>query len=331
MREALRDLSRASVSTSITSPTLRRVRVGVAFLWVVGLLLWTKAFGPPINLLPVFLWLALAMLVASLGNPLGWAKSMLIDWLPLYFLLLAYRVVWGLVYGTGLRPHNQPQLGFDQAIFGAQGATYYLQNWFWHGANDLRPFDWAVWTVHFSHFWVTLAACAVLWMRNREEFLSYRRRVLAVWAVSLCIFAVYPTVPPWMAAVHGRLPPMDSIIGTMWSTVAQMHSGQALGNGDGTFGLYNPVAAVPSLHSAMPLVLMLFFWNRAPRWRPLLVAYPVTMALVLIYAGEHYLFDVFAGWAVVVVVFVAISRWEGRMAMRDSTGHRSGLDEVVPV
>ena len=74
----------------------------------------------------------------------------------------------------------------------------------------------------------------------------------------------------------------------------------------------NPVAAIPSLHAAYPMLLALFFWRGAGRWRWLLAAYPLAMGFTLVYAGEHYVIDVVLGWAYAVVVFVAVSaayRW----------------------
>ena len=39
-----------------------------------------------------------------------------------------------------------------------------------------------------------------------------------------------------------------------------------------------PVGALPSLHAAWPFAALLFFWDRAPGARPVLVAYNVAMA-----------------------------------------------------
>ena len=64
----------------------------------------------------------------------------------------------------------------------------------------------------------------------------------------------------------------------------------------------NDVAAVPSLHAGYTMLICLFLWPRLNRrWRPLLVAYPIGMALSLIYLGEHYLIDILLGWAYAAV------------------------------
>ncbi len=273
----------------------------------------------------MLLWLALAMLVASVGNPLGWAKSMLVDWFPLYLMLVGYNVVWGLVDNVAGSAHVQPQLAFDQWLFGEDGPVAALQRSLWTGV--VRPFDYAVWVVYLSHFVVTLVVCAGLWIHSRVEFLAYRRRVVATWFSGLVVFALYPTVPPWMAGDRGLIPTATRIIGDVNRAVFPQQTHRSLAEGGGKIDLANPVAAVPSMHSAFPMLLLLFFWHRAPRLRPLLLAYPLTMTFVLVYAGEHYVFDVLAGWAVAALVHVTWSRFEARRTTGRATGVR---DQAVP-
>jgi hypothetical protein len=70
--------------------------------------------------------------------------------------------------------------------------------------------------------------------------------------------------------------------------------------------LANPVAALPSLHAAYPLLLCLFFWPVASRaWRVVLATYVVAMGFVLVYGAEHYVFDLLLGWVYAVAVTVA--------------------------
>ena len=80
----------------------------------------------------------------------------------------------------------------------------------------------------------------------------------------------------------------------------------------------NLVAAVPSLHAAFTMLVALFLWDRVPwRWaRPLLLLYPAAMAVTLMATGEHYFFDVLAGWLYAGTVMVAWSAWERRRAGR---------------
>ena len=71
----------------------------------------------------------------------------------------------------------------------------------------------------------------------------------------------------------------------------------------------NNVAAMPSLHAAYSLLLVLFLWRLVPRWtRPLLALYPPAMAFALVYAGEHFVVDCLAGWVYAAATFVVVER-----------------------
>ena len=75
----------------------------------------------------------------------------------------------------------------------------------------------------------------------------------------------------------------------------------------------NPVAAMPSLHTAFALFVVLFFMGATRRrWWPLLLAYPLAMTFTLVYSGEHYMIDVLVGWAYVGMTFLVVGlaeRW----------------------
>ncbi len=76
----------------------------------------------------------------------------------------------------------------------------------------------------------------------------------------------------------------------------------------------NLVAAVPSLHSAVTLLVALCLWPRVRRpLRPLLLLYPLAMGLTLMATGEHYFFDVLVGWIYAVSVMGAWAWWERRL------------------
>ena len=90
----------------------------------------------------------------------------------------------------------------------------------------------------------------------------------------------------------------------------------------------NNVAAMPSLHGAYPMLICLFFWKGSSvRKRVILAAYPICMAFTLVYSGEHFVIDIFAGWIYAAVTFYVgsklLDRWEARR-------RRKGLDQDGP-
>ena len=92
------------------------------------------------------------------------------------------------------------------------------------------------------------------------------------------------------------------LAGRGWGRVGLHFASRLIEKGQQTV---NPFAAIPSLHSAEALLVVLIVWKLIPhavRWiRPLLLLYPLAMAFALVYSGEHYLIDVFVGWGFVGV------------------------------
>lgn len=333
LRAAMRDLMSAPVSAHVGTERFSKIRWFGGAVWLAALVGWCVRFEPPLKTGPLFLWLIALMAVACVGNPLGWAKGMLIDWLPLYVILATYRVVWGLVDELGVRPHLDPQHAFDTTVFGERGATDVLLGWLWKGSP--RFYDWFAWFVYLSHFWLTLSVAAVLWIAQRPAFLAFRRRVVTTWLAALGVFLVYPTIPPWMAADQGHLPAMVRVLHevrhTAFGGAATQGPDDASAVVDGRLDLYNPVAAVPSLHSAMPALLLVFLWPRVSRrWRAALLCYPILMGLVLVYTGDHYVFDVLAGWLLAIGVHLGWNRLErGRPPERARSEHDAGTRDAA--
>jgi membrane-associated phospholipid phosphatase len=99
----------------------------------------------------------------------------------------------------------------------------------------------------------------------------------------------------------------------------------------------NPIAAIPSLHTAFALFVVLFFLPHVrKRFWPLLLAYPLAMTFTLMYSGEHYFIDVLVGWAYVVAIFLAVGLgerwWRNRRAADGpvSLGAPEGVGDAQP-
>jgi membrane-associated phospholipid phosphatase len=92
--------------------------------------------------------------------------------------------------------------------------------------------------------------------------------------------------------------------------------------GENTAGT-NAVAAMPSLHSAVPWLMAIAFWKY--RWfRWLALWYAASMSFAVVYLGEHYFVDAAAGLAAAAVAWLATGRilhwWDGRGALLDEPG-----------
>jgi hypothetical protein len=151
--------------------------------------------------------------------------------------------------------------------------------------------------VHGSHFVVFLGFGLFLWLRRSPRFRLFRASFTFLMAAGITGFALVPTVPPWMAAeLFGFLPKLVHFNIRIYNAVAP-----GLNTGFNT----NPVAAMPSLHAAFPILCSLVAWA-AFRWRswPFHV-YTLLVLFTIVYTGDHYVVDVLAGGLLAAAGFTA--------------------------
>jgi membrane-associated phospholipid phosphatase len=172
--------------------------------------------------------------------------------------------------------------------------------------------------VYFSHFVVALTVAVVLWLRDRHQWARFMRRWFFLCAAGLVTYYLYPAAPPWWAAKYGLIEEVARISTRGWKAIGMHGAGNLLNAGQVAS---NPVAAMPSLHTAFALFVVVFFLAAVRRrWWPLLLSYPLAMTLTLVYSGEHYIIDVLVGWAYVGLTFVVVGVgerwWEARRRRR---------------
>ncbi len=162
-------------------------------------------------------------------------------------------------------------LGLERSVQGALLGTPWLEilDWVYLGAQT-----------------VVLAGGLVLVYRTSPRvYRTLRTTLLATWTLALPVSALFPTAPPRLAG-----------IGLVDSVTADTPFGLA---GGGTTLLFNPYAAVPSLHAgfavALGLAVAVTARRRAVRlaglaWGPLVI-------LAVLATGNHFAFDIAAGLA----------------------------------
>jgi len=164
---------------------------------------------------------------------------------------------------------------------------------------------------------VSLTIAAWCYVARRAWFRRYATLIVSVSALGFLTYFVFPAAPPWLASRAGYLPHTVRIVHSVWAALGLDGPARIFG---GSTELANPVAALPSLHAAWPFLALLFFWNKAPRGRWVILVYNAVMVTVLVYGAEHYFSDVLLGWIYAVVVFVVVNRifdyLDGRNAPR---------------
>jgi membrane-associated phospholipid phosphatase len=291
------------------------LEVCAGIIYTIALIAYTAHYGAPLKTVKIFIAIMLGLLVPTLRRPRHWLKGVVRDWVPLLVILSAYDYLRGRADNINSVVHYDPQLAMDKLLSGGQTLSHVLQDVLWKGTASW--YDHIVSTIYLSHFCVTMIVLAVLWLTNEQTFRRYRNLVLVVVLAAFATYFAYPAAPPWLASYTDRTPEVVRTVGlTLHAAALQARPPVLPGQGN---ALSNPVAALPSLHAALPLLLALFFWKRVRRpVRILLAAYPPAMAFVLIYGGEHFVFDILMGWAYAVIAFVVLSRLWRRIDSRDA-------------
>ena len=224
------------------------------------------------------------------------------DWLPYAAIPVAYAALHQVGDRMLPRAHVQPQLGFDEMLFGGTVPTVALQQELWD-PDDPRWWDLAAWLVYLSHFVVTVAVALALWFADERRFRRWRRLVLVTTFAGFATYVSYPAVPPWLASIRRDMPSTDRIVKAVWDHLGAPRIAAIFGqNSKVAF----EVGALPSLHAAAPFLAMLFFWDSSPRLRPLLVAYTLAMAVTLVYSADHFVFDILLGWAYAAAAYALV-------------------------
>jgi membrane-associated phospholipid phosphatase len=280
-----------------------RLWVPVAYVAASAAMVFSLGFPTSHNL--VFVWLAVGMAAFSVTDLRRRVPRLVIEWIPFIAILFVYDRLRGFADGLLFSAHELPQLRVEAAFFGTPIPTVWLQTNLWHGAEDLRWWDYAVWCVYLSHFFATLVVAAVLWTWAHDRFMRYAAMVCTLALTGFATYALYPAVPPWLAAQHGTIGQSNRLVGIVWQHVPIAHYGSLFERGQ---SYANNVAAMPSLHAAYALLIALYLWRIVPRWwRVPLALYPPAMAFALVYSGEHYLVDCLAGWVYATFAFVAVN------------------------
>jgi membrane-associated phospholipid phosphatase len=239
---------------------------------------------------------------------------LVIEWAPFIGVLFVYDRLRGFADGLVFPAREVPQIHVEALLFGKPVPTVWLQSHLWHGSAHIHWWDYAAWFVYLTHFFATLVVAAVLWTWAHDKFARFATMVCVLAATGFATYALYPAVPPWLAARHGNLGQSNRLIGIVWQHVPIAHYGSLFEKGQ---NYANNVAAMPSLHAAYALLIALYLWRLVPWWaRVPLALYPLAMAFALVYSGEHYVVDCIAGWAYALLAFVAINWAFARRAQR---------------
>ena len=255
---------------------------------VTGVLVFRRQVVTPDILLLLFVPIALVT---------GRVVAFLRDWVPLLALLLGWEAMRGVADRTGLSAYSNTWR-IEEALFGGHLPTVVLQ-------QLARAHAWAGWldpaatVVYFLHFPAALGFGLILWLSDRGVFFQYMVTLLAMSFAAFVVFLLWPTAPPWWSAYHGQFTGMDRIF--QHTLVSHL---------DGVYAALspNPVAAIPSLHAAMPFLGFLALRRVWPRAAWLAFPWSAVVWFAIVYLGEHYVVDAVVGVAWAAVFWALVRR-----------------------
>jgi hypothetical protein len=231
---------------------------------------------------------------SSVRLPAGWSDLVrqLLLFAAAYYL---YRVVRGVVDGqaTAAFEHARQLIHVEQSL----GMFFEpsVQNWA-QGQGWLIAV--ANWMYVNSHFVVTTTFLAWLYLARNRAFYFVRNMFMVAMGLALVLYVAYPTAPPRLMPEFGFSDTVADFVGKGAERTASV--------------LYNPYAAVPSMHVAFALMVGIpaFKLVRHRALKVLWALYPGIVTFVVVVTGNHFWVDAALG-----AVVAAVSAWAAVAAL----------------
>jgi hypothetical protein len=192
-----------------------------------------------------------------------------------------YRLTRGLVDGRAAEAFNNARelISLEQAL----GLFVEPSVHAWTNGQQWLS-DAASWMYLNSHFTVTTVTLAWIYLRRNERFYFVRNMFMIAMGLALVGYVAFPTAPPRFMPEWGFTDSVAAFTGVNPNTGA-------------SDVLFNPFAAVPSMHVGFALMLGLTMAKIVRRnWaRALWIAYPAVVSFVVVATANHWWMDAFLG------------------------------------
>ena len=281
---------------------------------------WPLAPAAPFWLLAVF-WavqgklrwdhLALALVASVLAYASVWSKRLYLGILPVGLVGLLFDLM-RIVKNVGLTRDNVHLCdlrAIDQRFFGTELNGVRTT---WH--DYLQQHTSLILDVYCAIPYALFVAAIIIYSVYlfRRDYSGLQRFTWSFLALNLAGFItyhLYPAAPPWYFHKYGcvvdlathasegpNLARVDAWLGIPYFAGMYAHSSDVFG-------------AVPSLHAAYPLLLLLDGFRR-DRWlgRVLLIWFYLSMCFAAVYLDHHWVFDVVVGSLYAIVISALVRR-----------------------
>jgi hypothetical protein len=296
---------------------MRGLRDGVGWRIVVLLLLvaYFIHIDNAMKVRPDHAFLSLLIVALVLGN----ARRFLLDWSPFIALWIAYDFMRGVVDDLAGKIHILGPYRLEQRLFaGLFGGQ--IPNFWWietqaahAGAPWKHLLDNVTSGFYAMHMAVPIVLAWIFWntLRDREIFYRFMLAFSLVTWLSFLTYFLYPSAPPWYVHDFGFIQPEPSFKGAGAGNLVAADSWIGFPLFESVYKHLNPnkFAAIPSLHSAFPLVVFIFCLKRFGKRAWPIAIYPLGVWFSAVYLDHHYFIDIILAWIYVAVCVAVSERW----------------------
>jgi PAP2 superfamily len=206
-------------------------------------------------------------------------------------LYAAYESARGLVVGDT----REAERHAEQLVAAERSLHFFVEGKVQHAA-DAPPGLRGLLGVAYLTLHLAVTALVLLWFHRRRPtaFPFVRTALLAASALALVGFLAYPTAPPRLAGI--------GISDTVSNGHVNLNHGLVS-------SLYNPYAAVPSMHVGYAVIVAISLrrFGGGRLVRTLGAVYPAFVLLVVVATGNHFFLDAVAGALVAAIAIAAAS------------------------
>jgi PAP2 superfamily len=233
---------------------------------------------------------------------------------------VALYAVYELIRGMGGENWTAARLHTDEIVNFERSLGLYWERGIQHASFDVPGLPAVLGFLYLAlHLVGTTAFLIWVYRNRRQSFARVRTTIVAATGLALVGYVLYPAAPPRLADLG-------------FADAVSSHTKLNLSS-DLLGALYNPIAAVPSLHFGYALVVGVGLAVLAQRrWVRIIGAlYPPAMLYIIVATGNHFWLDAALGGAVVVaawLVAAAVTPAPGSARLRP--WHSSSRSSAAP-
>lgn len=222
--------------------------------------------------------------------------------------------------------HIADLYNFEKHLFGVHFKGVLLTpNEYWR-LNGTTFLDVAGGIFYLCWIPVPLAFAAFLFFKNRKQFLYFSFTFVLVNLLGFAIYYLYPAAPPWYVEYHGlafhaQTPGSSAGLGKFdqFFHAAVFKSIYAKGS--------NVFAAMPSLHSSYPVIVLYYgIKNKLGLVNLFFGLVMVGIWFTAVYASHHYVLDVVAG---IICAIIGIVIFNSLLQTKWVTGAIQKFEKII--